>query len=234
MINKKKITLSLATLQEFDGILTHGFFDWKQPMTYLSAAIRWFTKDYYNHTKVVLRITDWLINYANAHNKYSPDNKIDMTNAIVGNLCLIEAVQEGVVLDFNIEENILNEQICHKRNNLLKTLVTSEEIQEYRERAYFTVGKPYDIRGCLLNQLILQISEKLESPVSEIIGSDVELDVWIGNQGVKETSSFYCSKVYTFINEPAYPEWWDKSPADIHVNPQEITINEGFVKFITK
>jgi hypothetical protein len=225
-VNKGNIDLLLSQLHEFDGVLEYTPFDWKVPMTYLSACIRFFQgKGIYSHVKEVLMVTQWLLDYAKAHN-------IDTHNAKIGDLCIIEALEEGVCLDFDIKNNLINMQLCFKRNDLIKTLITDEETEEYRQRAYFTIGKKYDVEGCLLAQLIYQVSEKLDKPISEIIGSEVDLDTWIGTTGESATKKFYCSKVHSYIHLPSYPNFYEIAPSDIYTNQQEETIVEGFVKTI--
>lgn len=50
-------------VQSGDVVLFHSGFLWYRPMTYLSAAIRLFTKCYYNHTGLI--VSNWQVHFIN-------------------------------------------------------------------------------------------------------------------------------------------------------------------------
>jgi hypothetical protein len=49
-----------------DSVLFRNEFIWDEPMTYLSAAVRFFTKCFYNHCAIIIK--DWDIPFINESN----------------------------------------------------------------------------------------------------------------------------------------------------------------------
>lgn len=81
------------------------------------------------------------------------------------------------------------------------------------------LGKGYDFKGTLIDQLVFQLYGK-----------------WKGHTGEFATNKFYCSEFVAYcLNRITcnYPEWYKVSPAYLYTENRYTTIYKGKAKFFT-
>lgn len=141
-----------------------------------------------------------------------------------GKLTIVEANQGGVEQDLFVAGNLYNSRIKVIRPKLYNPLLLPSDIEDKKHKIDFLIGKPYDFGGCLFFQLVKQLGEMI----------DDDIDIWIGERGVKATKRFYCSKVVSYVYREIFPSWEDVAPDDIDkaIDIHFDVIWDGYVKYI--
>lgn len=101
---------------------------------------------------------------------------------------------------------------------LQKIDLTSEKQFKLGNVLEAQLGKGYDFKGTIIDQLIFQFYGK-----------------WTGHTGSFATDKFYCSELVAYcLNETTgiYPEWYKTSPADLYNEKRYRTIYKGNAKLI--
>ena len=111
-------------LQVGDKVFVKTLFNWRVPLSYLSACVRFFAGMNYNHVRVV-----------------SKNDK--------GELVYVEALERGVV-ESTITHNLEKERVLIRRNNMISI---ADKIK-YVERIKNIVGDKYDTFTLLVVELL--------------------------------------------------------------------------------
>lgn len=140
--NQQKIILK-NRLQVGDVILVHNRFRLLHPLTWLSALIRFFCKNPYNHCGIIT-LNDF------------------------GNLAVNQSLASGVNHS-SFQSCFKGEKIKILRYKHIKELYKKFDYQIHK-RFNSKIGTPYDYFGCLLHQMVKQSFEMLDLPVKVWIG----------------------------------------------------------------